>query len=48
MEPACPLSYLPGVMVAFRFNVISLLIHNFHLLMQLPAQVLGARKTGEP
>lgn len=42
-QTAHPASYLPSVMVAFRFDVISLFIHNFNLLMQLPAQVLGAK-----
>lgn len=42
-QTAHPASYLPSVMVAFRFDVVSLFIHNFNLLMQLPAQVLGAK-----
>lgn len=33
-------SYLPSVMVALCFDVISLFIHNLHLLVQLPAQIL--------
>lgn len=31
-------------MVAFRFNVVSLFIHDLNLLVQLPAQVLGAKQ----
>lgn len=42
-QTAHPASYLPSVMVTFRFDVVSLFIHNFNLLMQLPAQVLGAK-----
>lgn len=30
-------------MVALRFDVISLFVHNFNLLVQLPAEVLGAK-----
>ena len=38
-------AYLSGVVEAFGFNIIALLIHHLHLGMELSAQVLRSRST---
>lgn len=40
--PSPPRAHLPGVVEAFGFDVVSLLIHHLHLGVQVPTEVLGA------